>query len=57
MTNCQDWLNELTYTSERILNEDLAALRRIPDRSRIERYNEIKSNEEELNWEFGKECG
>ena len=56
MTDCQDWLNELTYTSERILNEDLAALKRMPDRSRIERYNEIKSNEEELNWEFGKEC-
>lgn len=56
MTDCQDWLNELTYTSEQILNEDLAALKRMPDRSRIERYNEIKSNEEEFSWEFGKEC-
>lgn len=56
MTECQNWLNELTYTSEQILNEDLAALKRMPDRSRIERYNEIKSNEEEFSWEFGKEC-
>lgn len=56
MTDCQDWLNELTYTAKRILNEDLAALKRMPDRSRIERYNDIKSSEEELRWEFGKEC-
>jgi hypothetical protein len=56
MTNCQDWLNELTYAGEQILNEDLAALKRMSDRSRMERYNELKSNEEEFSWEFGKEC-
>jgi hypothetical protein len=56
MTDCQEWLNEITYTAEQILNEDLAALKRMPDRSRIERYNDLKGEEEELNWEFGKEC-
>ena len=35
---------------------DLAALQRMPERSRIEKYNEIKADEEELRWEFGKEC-
>jgi hypothetical protein len=56
MTNCQDRLNELTYTADRILDEDLAALKRVPDRSRIERYNDIKADEEALTWDFGKEC-
>ena len=37
MIDCQDRLNELTYTADRILNEDLAALMRMPDRTRIER--------------------
>ena len=54
MTNCQDWLTELTYTGEQILNEDLASLKRMPDRMRIERYNEIKSDEEEFRWEYGR---
>lgn len=57
MTDCQDWLTELTYTGEQILNEDLASLNRMPDRMRIERYNEIKSDEEEFQWEYGRECG
>jgi len=56
MTDCQNRLNELTYTADRVLNEDLAALKRMPDRTRIERYNGIKADEEELTWEFGEEC-
>ncbi len=56
MTDCQTWLDDLTHTADRILAEDLAALRRMPERSRIERYNEIKANEEELRWEFLEEC-
>ena len=56
MTDCSEWLNDLTYTAERVLNEDLAALQRMPERSRIERYNDIKQHEEELLWEYSKEC-
>jgi hypothetical protein len=56
MTDCQNRLNELTYTADRVLDEDLAALKRMPDRTRIERYNEIKTDEEKLTWEFGEEC-
>ena len=56
MTDCQNRLNELTYTADRVLDEDLAALKRMPDCTRIERYNGIKADEEELTWEFGEEC-
>jgi prefoldin subunit 5 len=38
------------------LDEDLAALQRMPDRLRIEKYNDLKSDEEELLWEFKREC-
>jgi hypothetical protein len=56
MTNCQDRLSELTYTAERVLEEDLAALKRMPEQSRIERYNDIKANEEDFSWSFREEC-
>lgn len=56
MTGCPEWLDELQHAADRILNEDLAALQRIPSRTRIERYNDIKADEEELIWEFSKEC-
>ena len=56
MTDCRNRLDELTYTADRVLDEDLAALKRMPDRTRVERYNEIKTDEEKLTWEFGEEC-
>jgi len=56
MTDCKERLDDLTHTAERVLQEDLAALQRMPERSRIERYNDIKGDEEELVWEFSKEC-
>ena len=56
MTNCQEWFEELTHTADIILDEDLRALRRQSDRVRIERYNELKSNEDELLHEFDREC-
>jgi len=57
MTDCHEWLDDLTYTADRILDEDLAGLKRMSDRSRIERYNGIKADEEEFNWEFREDCG
>lgn len=57
-TNCEQRLDDLRSTATRILDEDLAALSRMSDRIRIEKYNEIKSNEEELVWgDFRDECG
>jgi hypothetical protein len=56
MTDCSAKLDELTHSAEIVLNEDLAALQKMQERSRIERYNEIKANEEELLWDFSKEC-
>ena len=56
MTDCSQKLDDLTYTANRVLDRDLAGLQRMPERSRIEKYNEIKANEEELRWDFGKEC-
>lgn len=56
MTDCQARLDEITHTGNSVLDMDLAALQRMPERSRIEKYNEIKADEEELRWEYGKEC-
>ena len=56
MSNCADQFEELVHEQEIILSEDLAALKKMPERSRIERYNTLKSNEEEFRWEFTKEC-
>ena len=56
MTDCQAKLDEITHTGNSVLDMDLAALQRMPERSRIEKYNEIKADEEELRWEYGKEC-
>ncbi len=56
MSDCKNWLQDLTHTAEIVLDEDLAALQRMPDRLRIEKYNDLKSDEEELLWEFKREC-
>lgn len=56
MSNCADQYEELVHEQEIILQEDLAALKKMPERSRIERYNTLKANEEEFRWEFTKEC-
>lgn len=56
MTDCADRFQELTRPVDILLDEDLAALRRMPERSRIERYNELKANEEAFVWEFSEEC-
>lgn len=56
MTECSSWLEELTHTADVVLDEDLAALEKMPAESRVCRYNDIKSNEDELLWDFSKEC-
>lgn len=56
MSDCADRFRELTHEQEIVLTEDLAALQKIYERSRIERYNTLKINEEEFRWEFTKKC-
>lgn len=56
MTNCKRKLRDLRSTADRVLDEDLAALSRMSERVRIEKYNEIKANEEKLIWEFKDQC-
>lgn len=56
MSECADRFRELTRHVDTVLDEDLPALRRLSERERIERYNELKRNEEELLWEFDEEC-
>ena len=56
MTTCQDWLTDLTHAANRILNEDLAALKRLSEDARLDRYERIADDEEEFRWEFTKEC-
>jgi len=55
MSEFQQRFEELTHESTVVLDEDLAALQKLPDRDRIERYNSIKADEEEFVWEFSKE--
>lgn len=54
--NCTDWLEELRAPLQIVLEEDLASLSRMNDRRLIQKYNEIKKNEEEFQWEFRQEC-
>jgi len=54
--DCATRFEELTHERDVVLDEDLAALQRLPERTRIERYNEIKGKEESFVWEFGQEC-
>ncbi|MDB2245244.1 hypothetical protein PM076_14895 [Halorubrum ezzemoulense] len=54
--NCTDWLEELRTPLQIVLEEDLASLSRMNDRRLIQKYNEIKENEEEFQWEFRQEC-
>jgi hypothetical protein len=56
MTDCSERFHELTHTQDIVLEEDLAGLQRMSDRSRIERYNELAATEEEFRWEFTREC-
>jgi hypothetical protein len=56
MTDCTEWFRELTHGQEVVLDEDLAGLRRMSERERIERYNDLKSDEEEFRWEFSRDC-
>jgi len=56
MSDCARQFEELTHEADVIRDEDLAALQRMPERSRIERYNGIKASEEEFLWEFSEEC-
>lgn len=56
MTDCKEWFQELTSTRDVVLDEDLAALQRMADSGRIERYNDIKGSEEEFLFEFSSDC-
>ncbi|WP_251342734.1 hypothetical protein [Haloplanus halophilus] len=56
MSDCKEQYRDLTHTKDRILNEDLAALERMSERARIERYNELKADEESFVFEFTAEC-
>ncbi|ERH10395.1 MAG: hypothetical protein J07HX64_02169 [halophilic archaeon J07HX64] len=57
MSNCADRFQDLTTPVDIVLDEDLAALRRMPERSRIEQYNELKSNESEfVRGSFRRNC-
>ncbi|WP_251328340.1 hypothetical protein [Haloplanus pelagicus] len=56
MSNCKERFRDLTHTKDRILNEDVAALKRQSERARIERYNELKADEESFVFEFTADC-
>lgn len=56
MSECSEWLKELTFEKDRILNDDLQGIKRKAEQPRIETYNEIVENENELEREFFKEC-
>jgi len=56
MSDCAEWFDDLTAHVDVVLGEDLAALQRMSERARIERYNALKSNEETLLWEFSQDC-
>lgn len=52
-----DELDDLLFTADNILNEDLASLQRMPERRRIELYNEVENDQQEFSWEFKREYG
>jgi hypothetical protein len=56
MTDCQQRFRELVHPQEIILGEDLASLEKMPESSRIDRYNTLKEHEEEFMWEFTQDC-
>jgi hypothetical protein len=57
MSNCADRFRELTRPVDIALDDDLAALRRRSERSRIEQYNELKANEETfVRGSFRRDC-
>ncbi|QSG08484.1 coiled-coil domain-containing protein [Halapricum desulfuricans] len=55
MTTFTDRFDELTHEMEVLLDEDLASIQKMPEQTRLERYNSLKSDEEEFVWEFAKE--
>jgi hypothetical protein len=52
-----DQLEEMTFAADKVLREDLAGLQRMPERRRIEIYNEIEDARHEFEWEFMREHG
>lgn len=56
MTDCKERYRELIHARDVVLDEDLAALQKMSERARIERYNEIKGNEESFLFEFTADC-
>jgi hypothetical protein len=56
MSDCKDRYRDLTHTKDRTLNQDLAALQRLSERARIERYNDLKGDEAAFTTEFAAEC-
>lgn len=52
-----DELDDLLFTVDNVLGEDIASLQRMPERRRIDLYNEIESDRQEFTWEFKREYG
>lgn len=52
-----DELDDLLFTADNVLDEDLAGLQRMPERRRIELYNDLESDQQEFTWEFKREHG
>lgn len=52
-----DELDDLLFTADNVLNEDLAGLQRMSERRRVELYNELESDQQEFTWEFKREHG
>jgi predicted nucleic acid-binding Zn-ribbon protein len=55
MSSARAAFQELVTPQEVVLGEDLASLQKLPERTRIERYNTLKANEEEFLWEFNQD--
>ncbi|WP_436908552.1 hypothetical protein [Halosimplex marinum] len=56
MSDCATRFEELTRETDTVLAEDLAALQRLSEPTRIERYDGIKRSEESFVWEFSEDC-
>jgi len=56
MSTCRERFEDLTREAETVLEEDLEALRRLPEETRIERYNTLKANEQAFLGEFREAC-
>ncbi|MFB6184295.1 MAG: hypothetical protein ABEI96_07045 [Haloarculaceae archaeon] len=56
MTDCTDRFREIRRESNRVLDEDLEALERRPERDRIRQYNDLRRLEERFRSEFLADC-